>query len=173
MTHEGMLPVAGDASESNGQYRAFVTLSMMGDWIVDVSAQLPQQTTPLHERFEIYVYPVVPPDNGSLMRYRSVGEIEALLASSPSQEYWIVIPQGTQAMMRMGQGDDVIPEVIRLDLSGQPTLVIRNDDIAAHTVGPFFVRSGETIRQQFTSPAEFQGVCSIRHGAEVSIIVES
>jgi hypothetical protein len=43
MTHEGMLPVAGHASESNGQYRAFVTLSMMGDWIVDVSAQLPSR----------------------------------------------------------------------------------------------------------------------------------
>jgi len=84
-----------------------------------------------------------------------------------------VIPMGTQALMRSGQGDDVIPEEIRLDLSGRHVLVIRNDDIADHVVGPFFVRSGEIIRQRFTSPAEFQGVCTIRHGAEVSIIVES
>lgn len=173
MAHEGMLPVAGQAIESNGQYRAFVTLPMMGEWIVDVIARLPQQPAPLQERFEVYVYPIVPPDSGNQTRYRSVSEIDNLFASRPSDEYWIVIPMGTQALMRSGQGDDVIPEEIRLDLSGRHVLVIRNDDIADHVVGPFFVRSGEIIRQRFTSPAEFQGVCTIRHGAEVSIIVES
>jgi hypothetical protein len=70
-------------------------------------------------------------------------------------------------------GDDVIPADIRLNLSGQHVLVIRNDDIADHTVGPFFVRAGETIRQNFTQAAVFQGTCTIRHNADINIVVEA
>jgi hypothetical protein len=101
-----------------------------------------------------------------------VREVNTAVATNPEQELWIVIPQGTQQMMRTGQGADVIPPEIHLSLAGQNTLVIRNDDIADHTVGPFFVRAGETVRQQFTRAAEYLGKCTISHGAEVSIVVE-
>jgi hypothetical protein len=174
MSHAGMLPLAGRTSaSSNGQYRVSIPWTMMGSWTVDVTAELPGRSEVVQERFEVFAYPVPPANAGGQTTYRSVTEMNTLLASKSSDEFWIVIPQGTEAMMRMGQGDDVIPEEIRLKLDGQNVLVVRNDDIADHNVGPFFVRAGETIRQEFSSPAVLQGACSINHGAEVYIVVES
>jgi hypothetical protein len=147
--------------------------SMPGEWVVDVTAAVPESgDSSVHEQFNVFIYPVPQYDAGGQTSYRSVREVNTAVATNPEQELWIVIPQGTQQMMRTGQGADVIPPEIHLSLAGQNTLVIRNDDIADHTVGPFFVRAGETVRQQFTRAAEYLGKCTISHGAEVSIVVE-
>lgn len=175
MLHKGMLPVplTGRASVStNGVYAMRILWPMLGDWIVDITATLPDQQR-VQERFEIFIYDIPRASNGGDAYYKSVGENAKLAAQRPSNELWIVIPQGTQAMMRAGQGDDIIPLEIRLNLAAQHTLVIQNNDITDHTIGPFFVRAGETVRQTFTRPAVYQGVCSIRHSEEVNIIVES
>jgi hypothetical protein len=172
MMMPGMLPLAGHpGSPADGLYPQAIMWSMPGEWVVDVTAALPDGSS-LQEQFKLYVYPIPPSNPGGAARYRSVSEVNAAVTASAASEWWIVIPQGTQTMMRTGQGEDVIPSEIRLSLNGQRTLVIRNDDIADHTVGPFFVRAGETIRQKFTRAAEYVGTCTIRHGAEVSIIVE-
>ena len=174
MMMPGMLPLTGRLEASHdGQYPVSLMWTMPGEWVVDVTAAVPGSES-AHEQFNIYIYPVpIPPsDVGGEARYRSVSEVEAVESTNPEKEMWIVIPQGTLQMMRTGQGMDVIPYEIHLSLTGQNTLVIRNDDIADHTVGPFFVRAGETIRQQFTRAAEYVGKCTINHGAELSIIVE-
>ena len=145
---------------------------MAGEWQVAVQATLADGQTVVQERFGLYVYPVPPRLVGGETDYRSASEIEAAISTNPQREYWIVIPQGTQAMIRTGQGEDIMPSEIHLSLTGQNVLYIRNDDIADHTVGPFFIRAGETIRQEFTRAAEFVGKCTILHGNEVSIVVD-
>ena len=66
----------------------------------------------------------------------------------------------------------MIPAVIRLDSAARNTLVIRNDDIADHSIGPYFVRAGETVRQVFSEPTNVVGLCTIRGNSEISIIVD-
>nr|PZN58525.1 MAG: hypothetical protein DIU68_01890 [Chloroflexota bacterium] len=172
MRREGTLPLAATAtSETNGVYRLPLTWPMTGRWDVDITAALPGGET-AGERFTLYVYPVPPVNLNARTTFVSASELAAR-PHDPLQEYRIIIPQGTHAEMISGHGEDLIPEEVHLSLSGQHVLVIQNDDIAHHTVGPFFIRAGETIRQEFRRPALYQGGCSIRHGAEVSIIVDA
>ena len=169
-----MLPLAGRAlsqSGSKNQYPVSIIWPMAGQWEVDVKATLPDQTV-VQDQFDLYVYGVPPMRVEGETSYRSASEIKAEVSANAAHEYWIEIPQGTQTLLRSGQGEDLIPAKIHLNLNGQNILVIRNDDIADHTVGPFFIKAGETIRQEFTRAAVFQGKCTIRHGAEVSIIVD-
>lgn len=174
MIHQGMLPLNGRArliDADSGQYEVPLIFTMMGGWTVNISATFPDQRDPIHEKFDIYVYPVQMYDVPTRM-YVSERDVSVLITANADRELWIVIPLGTQAMMRMGAGDDLMPEELRLSVNGQNTLVIRNNDIADHTIGPFFVRAGETVRQTFYQPAVFTGVCTVRHGDEINIIVE-
>jgi hypothetical protein len=156
----------------DGLYQVPVVWSMMGQGSVTVSAELPDQGGIIEEIFSVFIYLVPPLNTNNQTTYRSFDEINHDVSVNASTEYWIVIPQGTREMMLMGEGDEFVPAQIRLKLNGQNTLVIRNDDFADHTVGPFFVRAGETVRQEFTQTAILEGSCSIRHGASIKIIVE-
>jgi hypothetical protein len=172
MKMPGMLPQTGSTNIAvNGEYQVPIIWPMVGEWTIDVTATLPDRQ--VQERFDVFIYGVPAYNGGSRTTYRSVREVSADVSSNAEHEFWIVIPLGTQALIRSGMGDDVIPADIRLNLSGQHVLVIRNDDIADHTVGPFFVRAGETIRQNFTQTAVFQGTCTIRHNADINIVVEA
>jgi hypothetical protein len=167
MMHMGMLPLTRQTSHSlNGEYRVPIIWPMAGQWMVDVTVHL--QNTTMNDQFQVYVYPVPPKNQSNQSVFRSSSENKA---NSP-QELLLVIPQGAQALIMAGQADELVPAEINLNVSGQNTLVIRNDDIVDHTVGPFFVKAGEVVRQEFTKPAVYIGSCSISYTAEVSIIVE-
>lgn len=153
-------------------YQVPVVWSMMGQGSVLVTAELPNQAGTIEEVFSVFVYLVPPISTNNQTNYRSFAEINRSITANSAEEYWIVIPQGTREMILMGQGDEFVPAQIRLNLNGQNTLVIRNDDFADHTIGPFFVRAGETVRQEFTEVAIFEGTCTIRHNASIKIIVE-
>ncbi len=170
--HPGSLPLSRPATAGGeGIYSAMLTYSMAGAWAIDVTADLPDGET-LTEHFDVFVYPVPPANRSTRATFVSASELAAIPYDA-AKELRITIPQGTQAGIVGGHGDDVIGDEIRLSVSGRNTLIIQNNDIANHKVGPFFVRAGETVRQEFRSPAEYQGACSIRHGAEVNIIVEA
>ena len=174
MHHAGSLPLSHSTSDSlNGDYHVPIIWSMMGQWTVDVTAVLPEDRGTVREQFPVFIYAIPPFSTGDRTRFQSVSELNALVSADPERELWIVIPQGTQELIRTGQGDEIIPAEIRLQANGRNILVIRNDDIADHTIGPFFVRSGETVRQQFTEAAVFEGTCSVRHSDDISIIVEA
>jgi len=125
----------------------------------------------IEDEFVAFVFSVPEENMSSRDTYASMTAIEVAQAAHPD-EYWIIIPQGTAAQIREGHGDDVMPTEIRLYTDGQNTLVLKNNDIADHTIGPFFVRAGETLRQTFNTPQVFEGVCSVRHDSTVKIIVE-
>lgn len=172
MDHRGMLPATGQATvAANGTYSILVNWSMPGHWMVNASAVLPDGTT-LAETFTVYIYAVRPFDGiNQSAYYRSDREIEAMENTNPENEYWVVIPQGAQEMTRTGQSEDMIPSVIELSVTGRNTLVIRNDDIADHSIGPYYIRAGETVRQVFLEPMNVVGLCSIRGNAEINIVV--
>jgi hypothetical protein len=172
MKRAGTLPIESRPTETaSGEYTMSVTWPMMGQWTIDVLAEVPGVT--VQEQFDVFVYSVPPRMGSSDLIYRSASEINAMVSANPKKELWIFIPQGTRSMMVAGEGADLIPPEIRLQASGRNVLIIKNDDIADHTIGPFFVRSGETIRQEFTQPAIFEGTCSVRHQDDISIIVDA
>src|SRR5690349_5394368 len=109
---------------------------MMGQWQIDVRAQLPDSETIIEDQFMVYVYGMTTFSTGTRTTYRSEGDYAAALAAKPTNELRIVIPQGAQALIREGQEDEVIPSQIQLSVSGQNVLVIQNDDIVNHNIGP-------------------------------------
>jgi hypothetical protein len=172
MMHDGMLPLYPRVvAYEDGMHQVPVIWPMVGQWVVDVAAQLPDGEQIAQEQFEIYIYPITMRAPDTEVAFRRVSE-SATLVSDPSRELAIIIPQGTKALMNAMQGEDVIPSEILLDVDGRNTLILQNNDIVDHVVGPFTIRAGEVIRQTFTRPAEYVGRCSANLNAEVSIIVE-
>lgn len=157
----------------DGKFTVPVVYPRTGQWTIDVSVTLSGEQAPLRERYRVYVYGVSTHIGNNVRRYRSVSQIETALAVNPAREYWIVLPQGAREInMHSLSGEALIPSQINLKVSGQNTLIIQNDDVVDHTIGPFFVRSGETIRQEFRQPAVYEGVCSISGNNEINITVE-
>ncbi|MBZ0275460.1 MAG: FixH family protein [Anaerolineae bacterium] len=171
MSH-GMISAIGQASEQpNGEYWIPMVWSMPGPWVLDVAAQLPDTGEWVQDQFEIFVYSIQPTQDIRKINYPSLIE-RSREQAHPESELYINIPQGADAILRTGEEHNLLPANIDLSLSGQNVLVIQNNDVVDHTIGPFFVRSGETLRQEFTKPAVYVGVCTLRYDIEVSITVE-
>ena len=157
MEHEGMLPVDSQADTSeNGEWQIPFTWTMTGVWLLDVRAELANHEDIVQQQFEFTVVSNAAEQN----------------ASDNTKELLITIPEGTQALMDTGQEPNVIPNEITLKLSEYNTLVIVNDDVSDHFVGPFFIKAGESVRQVFTRPVVYEGGCTIHKDKIVRIIVE-
>lgn len=84
-------------------------------------------------------------------------------------DYTIVVPVGTGERIDAGEPVDLMPADLALGVND--TLVIQNEDVRTHIVGPFTVRAGETIRHQFTQAGTYTGVCTVHSSGEVVITV--
>lgn len=84
-------------------------------------------------------------------------------------EYRVVVPAGTGDRIDRGEDVELIPADLRLGVND--TLVVENQDIRTHSVGPFTVRAGETVRHQFSTAGVYSGVCTIHPSGEVKITV--
>ncbi len=73
--------------------------------------------------------------------------------------YEYTIPAGAGEALDAGQPLDILPA--ELDAHVGDTIRIVNQDDRGHNVGPFFVGAGETMTQQFASPGEFVGICTV------------
>ncbi len=168
----GQLPMHGTSSQAvDGWYDIDVTIPMKERWYVTVTAEIPGQSQPVTDWFTTWVFQIPQSSVSLSTTYQSEYEMVRERQAHPEQ-YWIVIPPGTAAQIREGHGDDIMPAEIRMSVDSLNTLVIQNNDIADHTIGPFFVRAGEKLRQTFTTPQVYQGVCSTRHDGVFEIIVE-
>ena len=94
----------------------------------------------------------------------SVGDVS-------SREYRIVIPEGTGDLIAAGEDPGVIPAEIQLTLGEQDILVIENHDYVGHRISDFWVGAGETLRQEFHTPAIYKGECTLHESAQIQIIV--
>ena len=79
-----------------------------------------------------------------------------------------VIPAGTKEKMDKGIfTQDIMPEQVTVDVGD--TVVVVNEDVVTHTVGPFTVRAGETQRMVFSEPGYYFGVCTVGDHDTVTI----
>ncbi|MEZ4671808.1 MAG: hypothetical protein R3E39_28220 [Anaerolineae bacterium] len=155
---------------ATGQFSVPVQWSTGGALTISANAVLTDGSV-LDDSFAVYMYTATETAPPLPTQFRSARQNGALV-TDPQHELAIIIPQGTLAMIQSGVIENAFPDEIRLSVSGLNTLIIRNNDIVNHEVGPFSIRAGETIRQKFTIPNFFQGSCTVTGTSLVSIIVE-
>ena len=84
--------------------------------------------------------------------------------------YSFTIPAGAGEALDAGTPLEILPGT--LDAKVGETIEIVNDDDRGHNVGPWFVGAGETLRQEFTSPGVFEGVCTVHPSGELILRVQ-
>ena len=96
-----------------------------------------------------------------------VAEIEAV----GNAEYRFEIPPGAGEARDAGTPLEILPAELRAKVG--ESIEIVNEDDRGHLVGPWFVDAGETLRQEFTSPGEFIGICTVHPSGEIKVIVDA
>ncbi len=84
-------------------------------------------------------------------------------------DHRFVIPVGTGEAMDRGEPVEILPAA--LDARVGQVLELVNEDDRGHLVGPFFVGAGETLRQEFTSPGTFEGICTVHPSGQFVLTV--
>ncbi len=79
------------------------------------------------------------------------------------------IPNGTAERITRGQEVNILPSELHVRVGD--TIVIHNDDALGQTIGPFYVESGTTVRQTFSSPTVYTGLCTLHTNKTIKIVV--
>ena len=95
----------------------------------------------------------------------------SVVDSVAAATYEYTIPAGAGAAIDAGEPLDILPA--ELDAHVGDTIRIVNDDVRGHNVGPFFVGAGETMTQQFASPGDFVGICTVHPSGQFVLHVEA
>lgn len=91
------------------------------------------------------------------------------IADAATFEY--VIPAGAGEALDAGTPLEILPAELQVNVGD--TIRIENQDDRGHTVGPFFVGANETLTQRFSTPGEFEGVCTVHPSGELVLIVNA
>jgi hypothetical protein len=83
-----------------------------------------------------------------------------------------VVPPGTTAKLGAGQAVNVLPGTVELQIGGQDTLIIRNEDVFPIDIGGVKIDTGQSYIQQFTVPGTFDLVCSVHTSDKIRVIVK-
>ena len=95
----------------------------------------------------------------------------SVVDSIATATYEYAIPSGAGAALDAGQPLEILPA--ELDAHVGDTIRIVNHDDRGHNVGPFFVGAGETLTQQFASPGDFVGICTVHPSGQFTLHVEA
>jgi plastocyanin len=96
-----------------------------------------------------------------------VADVEA--RSDTGAEHSYLIPAGTGAAKDAGELVEILPADLTVRVGEVFELI--NEDDRGHIVGPFYVRAGETLRQEFTSTGVYEGVCTVHPSGQVKVTV--
>jgi plastocyanin len=88
---------------------------------------------------------------------------------SEAATYEYVIPAGAGEALDAGTPLEILPA--ELEVRVGESIRIVNEDDRGHSVGPFFVGANEILTQQFSSPGEFEGVCTVHPSGQFVLIV--
>jgi plastocyanin len=91
------------------------------------------------------------------------------IAEAATFEY--VIPAGAGEALDAGSPLEILPAELQVNVGD--TIRIENQDDRGHTVGPFFVGANETLTQRFSTPGEFEGVCTVHPSGQLVLIVNA
>lgn len=97
------------------------------------------------------------------------GGLDTTSVESAEPTFAYVIPAGAGEAFDAGEPLDILPA--RLEASVGDVIEIRNDDDRGHLIGPFFVGANETLRQEFSSPGEFIGDCTVHPSGQIVVVV--
>jgi plastocyanin len=116
----------------------------------------------------LVMVPVLPAcgDEPSQPTTEAVAEVEG---DSATFEY--VIPVGAGEALDAGTPLEILPA--ELEVRVGDTIRIENQDGRGHTVGPFFVGANETLTQRFSTPGEFEGVCTVHPSGQLVLVVRA
>jgi plastocyanin len=89
--------------------------------------------------------------------------------AAASQTLAISVPEGTQAQIDAGEEIVLFPR--RLEVGVGDRIVIENDDVSSHQVGPYVVGPGQRIVQAFPTTGIIEGICTLHPSGEVTIVV--
>jgi len=84
--------------------------------------------------------------------------------------YEYTIPAGAGEALDAGTPLEILPAELVTKV-GESIRIVNEDD-RGHNVGPWFVGANETLRQPFTSPGSFEGVCTVHPSGELILVVE-
>lgn len=84
--------------------------------------------------------------------------------------YAYTIPAGAGEALDAGTPLEILPGTLEATVG--ETIEIVNLDDRGHNVGPWFVGAQETLRQEFTSPGRFEGVCTVHPSGELVLVVD-
>ena len=90
-------------------------------------------------------------------------------AAEGAADYAFVIPVGAGEALDAGEPLEILPA--ELDVEVGEVIEIVNEDDRGHPVGPWFVGARETLRQQFASPGEYIGVCTVHPSGQIVVTV--
>lgn len=96
--------------------------------------------------------------------------IDVTAAAGSGGDFEYTIPVGAGEALDRGEPLEILPA--RIDATVGQVIEIVNEDDRGHLVGPFFVGVGETLRQQFVSPGEFTGICTVHPSGQLILVVE-
>ncbi len=88
-----------------------------------------------------------------------------------SATYEYTIPAGAGEALDAGEPLEILPATLEATVG--ETIEIVNLDDRGHNVGPWFVGANETLRQEFTSPGTFEGVCTVHPSGQLVLRVEA
>ena len=83
----------------------------------------------------------------------------------------VTVPAGTGEEVAASNDFALVGSVIRLE-PGQE-LVLENDDVRLHGLGPLSAAPDETVRQTFATEGRYVGSTSLRSDGRVTILVEN
>lgn len=90
-------------------------------------------------------------------------------ARAEAAEHSYLIPAGTGAASDAGEPVEIRPADLTVKVGEMFELI--NEDDRGHLVGPFYVRAGETLRQEFTSAGVYEGICTVHPSGQVKLTV--
>lgn len=85
------------------------------------------------------------------------------------ESYEVVVPLGTFERKMRGEFVDLLPSIIEVSVGDE--FVVVNDDEVTHSIGPFSVRPGETLRHVWQSVDTIEGDCSVLMSDNITINV--
>ena len=88
----------------------------------------------------------------------------------PPKTIELVVPKGARKRLDAGEAVVVMPN--KLEFRVGDRIVIRNEDIVNHSVGPYHVRPGEEFTFTFGSPGRYAGYCPVSDGKRYEIVVK-
>lgn len=100
----------------------------------------------------------------------TVPRFEMVDASTPG-DVEIVIPAGTASRLASGAPVSAVPRLIEPHVGD--VVVVRNEDVDAAFLGPFFVPAGATIAHRALSTGVLEGSCSAHEDGRITVVVRA